>query len=48
MTDPSQLPLRDIHLPAEPGLWPPAPGWGLLALLLMGGCLCLFLCRRRR
>lgn len=29
-----ELPLRDIHLPPEPGWWPPAPGWWLLALLL--------------
>lgn len=28
-------PLRDIHLPAEPGLWPLAPGgWAVLALVL--------------
>ena len=23
--------LQDIHLPIEPGWWPPAPGWWLLA-----------------
>jgi hypothetical protein len=26
--------LRDIHLPAAPGWWPPAPGWWILAGLL--------------
>jgi hypothetical protein len=32
----NQLQLRDIHLPAEPPLWPLAPGWWLVALLLLG------------
>jgi len=27
--------LRDIHLPAPIGWWPPAPGWWLLALVVL-------------
>ena len=29
--------LADIHLPSEVSYWPPALGWWILALLLLGG-----------
>jgi hypothetical protein len=31
---PTQLPLKDIHLPEAIGWWPPAIGWWLLAILI--------------
>ncbi|HZW58921.1 MAG TPA: DUF4381 domain-containing protein [Woeseiaceae bacterium] len=33
--NPDQLPLRDLHLPDAVGWWPPAPGWWLLAVLVL-------------
>jgi hypothetical protein len=39
MIEPDGPQLRDIHLPAEPAWWPPAPGWwalAVIALLIMG------------
>jgi len=35
MNDPLELPLRDIHLPGEIAWWPPAPGWWILAALII-------------
>lgn len=29
------LPIRDIHLPEAPSIWPPAIGWWLVAIVLM-------------
>ena len=29
------LVLRDVHVPAAPSLWPPAPGWWLVAAILL-------------
>ena len=41
MTPASELPLRDIHLPAPIAWWPPAPGWwvlgGAIVLVAIGG-----------
>jgi len=33
--DENTLQLHDIHLPDPAGWWPPAPGWWILALLLI-------------
>lgn len=35
--DPTQLALRDLHLPEPVGWWPPAIGWWLLSLLVLAG-----------
>jgi hypothetical protein len=33
--NPTELPLRDLHLPDAVGWWPPAPGWWLLFVLVI-------------
>jgi hypothetical protein len=30
-----ELVLRDVHVPAAPSLWPPAPGWWLVAVVVL-------------
>lgn len=40
--------LRDIHEPPAPGFWPPAPGWWLLAALLLAALVAVVLYLRRR
>ena len=40
--DPTQIPLRDLHLPDAVGWWPLAPGWWILATLALAGAGWLF------
>lgn len=49
LPQPSDLPLRDIHLPPDPPWWPPAPGWWIV-LVVVGTALVMgyVLYRRRR
>ncbi len=35
--DPTELPLRDLHLPEPIGWWPLAPGWWFLIVLALVG-----------
>lgn len=37
--DPTQIPLRDLHLPEAIGWWPLAPGWWFLILVFVAGIL---------
>lgn len=32
---PSELPLRDVHVPTGVSWWPPAPGWWLLLVIVL-------------
>ena len=35
--DPTQIPIRDLHLPDPVGWWPLAPGWWILIALFIAG-----------
>ncbi len=50
MSAPTDLPLRDVHLPAAPSFWPPAPGWWLVAAVVIAIIVFVawYLARRRR
>ena len=40
--DPTEIPIRDLHLPEAIGWWPLAPGWWLVIGLLLFGTFVLF------
>lgn len=48
MAQPDQLVLRDVHVPATPPLWPPAPGWWIVAGVVLAVALVLFAWSYRR
>jgi hypothetical protein len=41
--DPSQIPLRDIHLPPPVPWWPPALGWWIVAIAIVASAVLLVL-----
>ena len=43
-----ELVLRDVHVPAAPSLWPPAPGWWLVAAALLTVIAVLWLLKSRQ
>ncbi len=48
-SDPTSLPLRDIHLPDPVSWWPLAPGWWVLLLIvIVTVCVIIYFIRRRR
>jgi hypothetical protein len=39
--------LRDIHMPADPSWWPPAPGWWILCAIALGALVWMIVRLRR-
>ena len=42
--------LKDLHLPEPPSIWPPAPGWWFVALMVILGvaCMCYHYFKKKR